>query len=145
MLGHSAGGQFLSRVAAFVPTEARRIVIANPSTYVFPDLTTPAPYAFGGVYSAGAGESELRRYLSLPLTIYLGQEDTGDEDRSDTPEAVAQGATRYERGHNVYQAGRDLAQSRGWAFNWRLVELPGVGHSARKMFAAPQAVVALRP
>jgi pimeloyl-ACP methyl ester carboxylesterase len=145
MLGHSAGGQFLSRVAAFVPTEARRIVIANPSTYVFPDLTTPVPYAFGGVYSAGAEEAELRRYLAVPLTIYLGQEDIGDKDRNDTPEALAQGETRYERGRNAFQVGRDLARSRGWAFNWRLVELPGVGHSARKMFAAPQAVAALRP
>ena len=32
LLGHSAGAQFLSRVAAFAPTEARRIIIANPST-----------------------------------------------------------------------------------------------------------------
>jgi poly(3-hydroxybutyrate) depolymerase len=36
LLGHSAGAQFLSRVAAFVPNAARRIVIANPSTYVLP-------------------------------------------------------------------------------------------------------------
>ena len=28
---------------------------------------------------------------------------------------------------------------------WRLVELPGVGHSARKIFAAPQALDALSP
>lgn len=145
MLGHSAGGQFLSRLAAFVPTEAKRIVIANPSTYVFPSLTTMAPYAFGGVYSARAGEVELRRYLALPLTIFLGKEDTGDRDRNDSPEAVAQGETRYERGRNAYQAGRDLAQSRGWTFNWRLVELSGVGHSARKMFTAPEAAAALKP
>jgi hypothetical protein len=32
-----------------------------------------------------------------------------------------------------------------WKFNWRLVELPGVGHSARKMFSAPQAFEALSP
>jgi pimeloyl-ACP methyl ester carboxylesterase len=145
MLGHSAGGQFLSRLAAFVPTEAKRIVIANPSTYVFPSLTTMAPYGFGGVYSARASGVELRRYLALPLTIFLGKEDTGERNRNDSPEAVAQGETRYERGRNVYQVGRDLAQSRGWTFNWRLVELPGVGHSARKMFAAPEATVALKP
>ena len=34
LLGHSAGAQFLDRLAAFVPTEARRIVIANPGSYV---------------------------------------------------------------------------------------------------------------
>src|SRR5262249_19453485 len=143
-LGHSAGGQFLSRVAAFVPTEAKRIVIANPSTYVFPNLTT-APFGFGGVYSANDSVAELRRYLALPLTIYLGQEDTSDEERNDTPKAVAQGQTRYDRGRNAYRFGRDLARSKGWAFNWRLVELPGVGHHASKMFAAREAIAALKP
>jgi hypothetical protein len=144
MLGHSAGGQFLSRVAAFVPTEAKRIVVANPSTYVFPGMTM-APYGLGGVYSDNDGVAELRRYLALPLTIFLGKEDTGDEERNDSPEAVAQGETRYDRGRNAYRAGRDLARSRGWTFNWRLVELPGVGHNARKMFAAHEAIAALRP
>ena len=143
LLGHSAGGQFLSRVAAFVPTEAKRIVIANPSTYVFPSLTK-APYGFGGVYSANDSAAELRCYLALPITIFLGQEDTGDEERNDSPAAVAQGVTRYDRGRNAYRAARDLARSRGWAFNWRLVELPGVGHSARKMFATGEAAAALR-
>lgn len=143
LLGHSAGAQFLNRLAAFIPNEAKRIVIANPSTYVFPSLSTKVPHGFGGLYSAGADEAELQRYLALPLTIYLGKEDTGDEERDDRPEAVAQGKTRYERGRNMYRAGRDLAQSRGWTFNWRLVEAPGVGHSARTMFAAPEAVAAL--
>jgi hypothetical protein len=32
LIAHSAGGQFLSRLAAFVPTGATRLVIANPST-----------------------------------------------------------------------------------------------------------------
>jgi hypothetical protein len=46
---------------------------------------------------------------------------------------------------NVFNAARALAQERGWTFNWRLVELPGVGHNAPKMFAAPQATDALAP
>jgi hypothetical protein len=32
-----------------------------------------------------------------------------------------------------------------WPFNWRLVELPGTGHSATQMFASKQALEALRP
>jgi hypothetical protein len=38
-----------------------------------------------------------------------------------------------------------MAQSRGWAFNWRLVELNGVGHSSRKMFGSEKALEALSP
>jgi pimeloyl-ACP methyl ester carboxylesterase len=145
MIGHSAGGQFLSRLAAFVPNQARRVVITNAGTYVFPSLSTKAPFGLGGIYSGSAGEAELRRYLAQPLTLFLGQEDTGGEDRDDSPPAVAQGETRYQRGRNVYRAAQELAQARGWPFNWRLLELPGVGHSARKMFSSPRAPAALAP
>ena len=51
LLGHSAGAQFLDRLAAFVPTEARRIVVANPGSYVFPSLEIGAPYGLGKVYA----------------------------------------------------------------------------------------------
>lgn len=141
LLGHSAGGQFLSRVAAFVPTEAKRIVIANPSTYVLPSLTVQAPYGMGGVYGAAQAESELRRYLAQPVTIFLGTADTSAKYRNDSAEALAQGATRYERGLNVYRAAERLASSREWTFNWRLVE----GHNAQKMFGGKDAITALTP
>jgi poly(3-hydroxybutyrate) depolymerase len=69
LLGHSAGAQFLDRLAAFVPTEARRIVVANPGSYVFPSLQIAAPYGLGKVYSGADGEAQLRRYLEQPITI----------------------------------------------------------------------------
>jgi pimeloyl-ACP methyl ester carboxylesterase len=143
LIGHSAGGQFLSRVAAFTPTDARRIVIANPSTYVLPSLDAPAPYGMGGVYPANKAEEELRRYLRAPVTIFLGAADQGDANRDDSREAMQQGVTRYERGLNTFHAARAMAQTKGWTFGWRLVEVPGVGHSATKMFASPQALDAL--
>jgi len=145
LFGHSAGGQFVDRLAAFVPTEARHIVVANAGSYVFPSLDIDAPFGLGKVYSGPEGEAALRRYLQQPLTVYLGEGDTRDDERNDYPEALAQGASRYQRGRNVFDAGKTLAQTRDWPFNWRLVELPGVGHNARKMLAAPQASEALAP
>ena len=71
--------------------------------------------------------------------------DTRVDDRDDSPEARAQGASRHQRGVNAFNAARTLAQERGWTFNWRLVELPGVGHNAPKMFSAPQVADALAP
>jgi len=145
LIGHSAGGQFLSRLAAFVPTEARRIVIANPGTLVFPDAAVKAPYGLGGVYPEADVEGHLRRYLAVPVTIYLGEEDTDDEDLNQSPKAMAQGATRHERGVKAFRAAESLAKSHAWTFNWRLVETPGVGHSAEQMFTAQQAWEALKP
>lgn len=145
ILGHSAGGQFVSRVAAFLPTEASRIVIANPSTHVMPSLDIDAPYGLGRVYSDDAAQEALRRYLAQPVTIYLGDADTNQDDLNTGREAMAQGKTRLERGLNVFEAGKQAAATRGWPFNWRLVRAPGVGHSGAKMFAAEQAIEALRP
>jgi dienelactone hydrolase len=145
LLAHSAGAQFLDRLAAFLPTEAKRIVVANPGSYVFPSLDIAAPYGLGKVYAGATGEAELKRYLAQPLTIYLGEGDIRADDRDESPDALAQGTSRHQRGVNTFNAGKALAHAHGWPFNWRLVELPGVGHSAKKMFAAPQASAALAP
>ena len=145
MIGHSAGGQFLSRLAAFTPTEATRIVVSNASSYVFATLDIKAPFGLGGVYQSRAAEAQLKRYLQTPVTIFLGQEDVGDEQLNNTPAALAQGAKRYDRGLNAFLTAQTLAKSRGWPFNWRLVEVPGVGHDTRKMFNSPQALEALAP
>ena len=147
ILGHSAGGQFVSRVAAFLPTQAKRVVIANPSTHVMPSLDIDAPYGLGGVYSGEAAQDALRRYLAQPVTIYLGDADieVDDPDFNKGREAMAQGRTRLERGLNTFAAGKQAAAANGWPFNWRLVRAPGIGHKGAKMFAAPQAIEALRP
>jgi pimeloyl-ACP methyl ester carboxylesterase len=145
LIGHSAGGQFLSRLAAFSTTEAQRIVIANPGTHVFPDTKVKAPFGLGGVYPEDAAEGELRRYLSEPVTIYLGKDDTEEKGLNEGASAMAQGENRHERGLNAFRAAQALAQSHSWTFNWRLVEIPGIGHKAEKMFAAKEAWEALKP
>ena len=98
LIAHSAGGQFLSRVAAFVPTEAKRIVLANAGTYVFPSLAVAAPYGLGKVYSGADGEAQLRRYLEQPLTIYLGE----DDDAGRRPEQYA--PRRARKAHRATRA-----------------------------------------
>lgn len=144
LIGHSAGGQALSRFAAFVPNTAQRIIIANPSTYLWPSREERFPYGFGGLPAALADEAALQRYLAQPVTLLLGTADIQrGGDLNMRPGAKRQGAHRYERGHNAFRAAQQLAQDRGWAFNWRLIEVPGIAHSARRMFASAQAQEAL--
>jgi poly(3-hydroxybutyrate) depolymerase len=145
LIGHSAGAQFLSRVAAFAATQAKRIVIANPSTHVMPSLDVKAPYGLAGAYPDAEGTAALQRYLQQPVTILLGGDDDDEEseDLSRTEEAMQQGATRLQRGLNAFRAGEKAAADRGWAFNWRMAEVPGVGHSARRMFGSREAQDAL--
>jgi pimeloyl-ACP methyl ester carboxylesterase len=140
VIGHSAGAQFLSRFAAFIPNQARRIVIANPSTWVLPSLADAPPYGFRGVPSA---ETLLQRYLAAPVTVLLGQEDTRSKNLVQNDEAEAQGATRFVRGESTFHQAEAVARQHGWPFNWRLLEVPGVGHNARSIFASPEAADAL--
>ena len=141
MFGHSAGAQMLSRVAAYCPVpDTDRIIITNPSSYVGPSLIDPAPFGFADILDVGAREAALASYLSKPITVYLGDRDTGDERLDKSRYALRQGRNRLERGLNVYAAARSMAAERGWAFGWRLVIAASVGHSSRDMLQAPEFV-----
>jgi dienelactone hydrolase len=141
LVGHSAGGQFLSRVAAFAPAIGPRYVIANPSTWVLPSTADAVPYGFAGAPNA---EQMLRSYLALPITVLLGADDTGTDNLSSEPEAVAQGLNRLERGRTTFAKAKAAATALGWRFSWNLAEVPGVGHDSAGMFASKQAYEALR-
>jgi hypothetical protein len=142
LLGHSAGAQFVSRVAAYIDTGASRIIIANPSTWVRPRLDIAAPYGFGSLYAPAAAEAALRRYLAAPITVLLG-EDVGGEDLARGPEADAQGATRLERGQNILREAKTVADQNQWLFSWQRAIISGVGHSARHIFTSGAAFAAL--
>jgi hypothetical protein len=144
LFGHSAGAQFLSRAAAYFPPEdAYRIVIANPSVHVMPSLEEAVPYGFDGIFERDQRAERLRAYLRQRITIFLGQEDTGSRLLVDDEAARRQGGNRYERGRKAFATGRVAANQSGWPFNWRLIEVPGVGHSSRDMLNSPQAFDAL--
>jgi pimeloyl-ACP methyl ester carboxylesterase len=141
LIGHSAGGQFLSRLAAFAPTGATRYVIGNPSTWVLPSTEDAVPYGFAGTPDP---EPALRAYLALPITALLGTEDTGTSNLASEPEAVTQGGTRLQRGRNAFAKAKAKAEILGCPFNWAVAEVPGVGHDSAQMFASRQAFEALR-
>jgi len=140
LIGHSAGAQFLSRVAAYGQPAASRIVIANPSTWVLPSISVVSPYGFADI---GNGEKAMRAYLALPIVVALGGSDTGSNNLSTTKEARAQGANRLERGRNTFAMAQSVAQKNGWPLGWTLIEISGVGHDAAKMFSAPQTAAAI--
>lgn len=143
LIGHSAGAQFLSRLAAFTPTNASRIVIANPSTWVMPNTDTPVPYGFGRVGTSKNAEDALRGYLGRPVTVLLGLDDTGLKDLANDRSAAMQGPNRLARGRNAFAAAQAASRSHGWPLGWNLVEVAGVGHNSTKMFSAPETIASL--
>jgi pimeloyl-ACP methyl ester carboxylesterase len=141
LIGHSAGAQFLGRFAAFYLNEARRIVLANPGSYVVPVWNRQYPYGFGGM--TVVGEADRKRYLGSPIVILLASRDVGRAGLDKSPGAERQGSTRYERGYAAFQLGQASAVADGLAFGWSLVEAAGLGHGSAKLYARPEAAAAL--
>jgi pimeloyl-ACP methyl ester carboxylesterase len=136
LIGHSAGGQFVDRMAAFLPGGASRIVAANPGTLLFPSRGLAFPIGFGGLPQSVGGDDAIRAYLAAPLTLYLGTGDVvQDRDFERSPEAMQQGSARLYRGRACFELARKVAAEHGWPCNWRKVEIAGVGHNATRMFA----------
>jgi pimeloyl-ACP methyl ester carboxylesterase len=141
LIGHSAGAQFLGRFAAFFPNEARRIVLANPGSYVMPMWERKYPYGFGGLPIVS--NTDRKRYLASPVVVLISSQDTSRKGLDKSPGAERQGATRYERGHTAYDAAKASAAAEGLVFGWSLVEVPGLRHGSAKLYARSESAAAL--
>jgi len=144
LIGHSAGGQFLVRLAAFMPGEAKRIVAVNAGSHLFPTRDRDFGYGFGALPPELGGDDVLRRFLAAPLTLYQGTGDVLTSPSLDvSAPAMLQGPHRLARGRAVFAFAAELARKNGWAFNWRKVETPDIAHEAAFMFAAREVEDAL--
>ena len=135
LIGHSGGGQFLTRYVAIEPVAAKRVVAANAGTYAFPRLDWDWGYGFGKLPKDLQKEDRFKKMAETPMTIYLGLEDTipSGENFDASSEANRQGTARLQRGRNFFEYCQKLAKEKGWKFNWTKVEVPNVGHDANLM------------
>jgi pimeloyl-ACP methyl ester carboxylesterase len=169
VVGHSAGGQFTQRYAAFglAPGVVRGVgvnfVVANPSSYVYLDPARPEPdgggfrtpsggacpdydtYKYGlagrGGYPGRLTPEQARAtYLSRRVTILNGGADTVQNGDMDTDcGAMLQGPNRAARGANFYRRIHGLYPN---APHDRIV-VPGVDHDHYALFESPLALGAL--
>lgn len=150
IFGHSAGGQFVQRLALFRPdNRATVMVAANPGWYTLPEWRSDKaadafPYSLVG---SRAGEAQLRQALARRFVLMLGERDTDPnaKDLNKSSGAMRQGASRFERGENFYKAATAAAQALGVKFAWELVEVPNVAHDGAAMSrAAAEAIYGKR-
>ncbi|MSP04786.1 MAG: alpha/beta hydrolase [Acetobacteraceae bacterium] len=142
MFGHSAGGQFVHRMLSFGYRERVAVAIsANAGTYAMPDLEIPWPFGLGETELNSPG---LRGFLEFPLIVMAGTEDTRTTGKffPKGPRSMRQGPTRWHRAHSYVQLGHETAAALGTACAWRVIDVPGVGHSGRRMSEAAAPVVA---
>ncbi len=131
LYGHSAGGQFVHRLALYIE-DARfsHAIAANAGAYSATD-DGRFPYGLGHQHP----ERDVANFLGRNLTILLGQKDRNRTAKVllRSPEAMRQGPHRLARGRYFYQTGLRAAATMGVPCNWRIVEAPDAGHSNRAL------------
>jgi len=158
--GHSAGGQFVNRYQMAnrlheTVTNLRNIqisyVIANPSSYTYPEAFVPFLGAEGCTnfnrwpyglehkvgYASQTSDEALKQQLTKrPATFLLGELDILPLYGFDSScAAMAQGPTRLARGFAYVKFLTDSLQAKHPA-----VLVPACGHNARCMFSAETAL-----
>ena len=166
--GHSSGGQFTQRYAAFgqPPNRLHRIHFTyapmNPSSYVYFDAQRPAPhgifqvpntlncpnyddYKYGlqartGYVADLTAAQASAQYASRRVTLFNGgQDDHQNGDMADSCAAMLEGPDRATRGANYAHYIHNLYPN---APHTRVV-IAGVGHHSKEMFTSPMTQPAL--
>lgn len=136
LFGHSAGAQFVHRMALLQPEHRiNTAMAANAGWYTQTDLRENYPY---GLDEIEITDAQIEHGLGTNLVIMLGADDTDTSSASlrSTDEANEQGDHRLERGMNFYATGSKLSDELGVDFAWRMYVVPGVGHEHTGMAAA---------
>lgn len=140
MFGHGAGSQFVQRYVLHTGCRmVDRAIAANPGWYLVPDYEFRFPF---GLRGAPIGRATLRNAFACNFTLLLGTADTNYANMRNDPDALAQGNTRYDRGHFYFRRSRAVAAQLGAPFDWRLREVAGVGHEAARMSPTAAAILA---
>lgn len=140
IFGHSAGGQFVQRMALFRPDNRASVMIAaNPGWYTMPEWRKDKgadafPYSLVDA-PGGVGEAQLRQALSRRFILMVGEKDMDpdDENLNKSAGAMKQGETRVERGENFFKAATAAANELGVKFAWELIEVPDAAHDGEKL------------
>jgi hypothetical protein len=133
--GHSAGGQFVQRMVLFKTDSRIRIAIAaNPGVYAMASFSERYPY---GIRNSGMTPEDLRAAFKRNFILLLGEKDVREDDGmlAKSPEALAQGNNRFDRGNNFYDSAKNESSRLGMTFNWKLTTVSGAAHHDAQLAA----------
>jgi pimeloyl-ACP methyl ester carboxylesterase len=163
--GHSAGGQYVTRYAMTNRVHdaveklgiAVSYVVANPSSYAYPDAARPypdgekcAPFVNNWPYGLDqrtdyaakfTAQQLIAQLVGRSVTYLLGELDTkANAGLDESCPANAQGPFRRARGEAFFQ----MVTTKYHAPH-HMALVPGCGHNARCMFSSEKALPALFP
>ena len=140
LYGHSAGGQFTGRFLVTHPESVKAAVISSAATYPQPTTEVAWPFGMGELHADVEWDPETAVHVDIvpdkeawlaatqiPLTVIVGLNDTGE-----LPKSLIHG----QKGNNRYVIARNwvadmtaFAEANGLESQFRLVLVPGIGHS----------------
>jgi poly(3-hydroxybutyrate) depolymerase len=131
--GHSAGAQFVHRMAMFADNPRFDAAIAaNAGWYTLPVFDETFPY---GLAKAPIDEARMKANFAKPMLILLGEADIDPNHRVLRRDAASdrQGTFRLARGQNFMRVATEQAQRLGVPIAWKLETVPGVAHDSAGM------------
>jgi len=131
--GHSAGAQFVHRMALFFPDSlVSTYISANAGWYTAPD--TSVVYPWGVKHDLLSISSDyLFGFTNRNLIVMRGTADTLRDSNLDVePLSDAQGRNRFERAGYYYAQARKINPN----LTWLLIDVPDVSHEDNKMAIA---------
>ncbi len=140
LFGHSGGAQLAHRFAMLYPHRVGRLHLAAAGWYCLPDTSMSYPYGLANDDTAGAvtwarrHKQALPHYLTLPVNVYVGTQDTDRDDslRQALDLDHVQGLTRIDRAETYVDRFRAAARARGIVPDITLNMLPGVTHDVAR-------------
>lgn len=131
MFGYSGGGQFVHRYAMANPRQVKRVAIAAPGWFTFPDMSQPYPRGIGRTSTITDLFFDPARFLNVPALVLVGEKDVLQDANLNTNRKIdsQQGGNRLDRARRWIAAMTAAAQRFQLPTPYRLEVLNGCGHS----------------
>ncbi|MFT6287427.1 MAG: pimeloyl-ACP methyl ester carboxylesterase [Halieaceae bacterium] len=127
--GFSGGAQFAHRYTMAHPSRVARLVVVAAGWYTLPSATLRYPLGLHTRQAFRGITLNPERFLKVPTTVIVGDQDTGYENLRRSPELdMQQGITRVLRARNWTAHMRLAAKSHRLESLVRYLEIPGIGH-----------------
>lgn len=131
IFGFSGGGQFAHRYAMFYPKRVKRLVLAAPGWYTFPDPDRHYPLGLRSTKEWPKLSFSAERFLKIPTMVTVGEEDDlRDDDLNQEREIDAlQGFNRIERGERWINAMRSMGRAFAVLTDFRFETVANASHA----------------
>lgn len=131
MFGYSGGGQFVHRYAMANPRRVKRLAVAAPGWFTFPDGSRAYPEGIGKTRSLPDLLFDPARFLQIPTLVLVGENDVERDSALQQRKSVdaVQGKNRMERGRRWIAAMSAAASRFNYDTVFRFSIVPGCGHS----------------